>query len=284
MLLMLDEEYRLTRQRGWEEAGQRYDGLAAGPLADLMRQAAAEIFHHAGLAAGQTVLDVGTGPGTPALEAIPHVGKHGKVIGIDWAQSMVETARRHASEAGIGNAEFWVMEAEDLHFPDNHFDAVISRYGFPHFTSAARALAESHRVLKKGGRLAAAMHGAVDRNPYFTAPVLALQAFHLEPTSITDRGPFYFHEADRFEDAMRNAGFTNARAFVHDTQILVPDFEQYWAAQKAGGATVRRALDAVPEALRAEAEIAARNSLMPYVSGNEAVFPAQIVVGVGAKP
>src|SRR3546814_13023776 len=70
-----------TLFRSWEEAGKRYGHLSGGPLADLMRQATEEIFRNAALAPGQHLLDVGTGAGSPALEAIALVGPAGKEIG-----------------------------------------------------------------------------------------------------------------------------------------------------------------------------------------------------------
>ena len=280
---MLDQQYRVRRRREWNEAGKRYDHLAAGPLADLMRQATEQVLKHVALSPGQKVLDVGTGPGNPALEAAAAVSPNGQVIGIDSAPSMIETARRRAKQDGIENVAFLEMEAEYLAFPDNYFDAIISRYGYPHFTSAAQALNESYRVLRPGGRFAAAMHGAVERNPYFTAPVLALKNFHADPTAITDRGPFYFHAPELLERAMRQAGFDTVHAYAHDTTVVIEDFGEYWEAQKAGGASIRRALDAVPEERRVEAEEAALASMGRYVSDNKAVFPAQIIVGVGTK-
>jgi SAM-dependent methyltransferase len=280
---MTDEDYRTIRRREWDEAGKRYNNLSAGPLADLMRQANAQIFKYAALSSGQNVLDVGTGPGSPALEAVAFVGSSGKVTGIDSAPSMIEAARRRAKEAGVENAAFFEMEAENLTFPDNSFDAIISRYGYPHFTNAVQALKESHRVLRPRGRIAAALHGAVERNPYFTAPVLALKKFHLNPTAITDRGPFFFHAPDLLESAMRQAGFDDAKAYAHDGEIIIEDFAKYWDAQKAGGAAVRRALDAVPPERRAEGEQAALAAMSKYVSNNRGVFPAQIVIGVGTK-
>src|SRR3546814_996365 len=97
-----------------------------------MRQATEEIFRNAALAPVQNLLDVGTGAGSPALEAIALVGPAGKVTGIDSAPSMIATARRRAREAGVENAAFVEMEAECLTFPDDSFDAIISRYGYPH--------------------------------------------------------------------------------------------------------------------------------------------------------
>ncbi len=280
---MLDEKYRAIRRREWDEAGKRYDGLSIGPLADLMRQANDQILKNVALSSGQQVLDVGTGHGSPALETIALVGPAGKVTGIDFAPSMIAAARRRVQQSGVRNANFLEMEAEAMAFADNSFDAVISRYGYPHFTDAVQALKESYRVLRPHGRFVAAMHGAVDRNPYFTAPLIALRRFHQDPPPLTARGPFAFHAPEMLEDAMKQAGFDAANAYAHDTTIVIDDFNNYWNAQKAGGAAIRRALDAVPEVRRAEAEAAALASMQTYVTGNTAVFPAQIVVGVGTK-
>lgn len=282
-MALSDEDYRARRRAEWDEAGKRYDKLSVGALADLSRQAAEQIFKVASLAPGQSVLDVGTGAGSPALEAAPHVAPNGKVTGIDSAPSMIVAARRRAGELGIGNAEFFEMEGEHLDFPDGSFDVVISRYAYPHFTSAAQAFRESLRVLRRGGRLVAAMHGAVELNPYITAPILALAKFHPDPSPLTERGPFALHSPALLENALTQAGFGKVTAYAWDTMIVVDDFANYWQAQKAGGAAVRRALDAVPERHRAEAETAALASMEKYVSGNRGSFPAQIVVGAGFK-
>src|SRR3546814_7745083 len=100
---------------------------------------------------------------------------------------MIATARRRAREAGVENAAFVEMGAECLTFPDDSFDATISRYGYPHFTDAVQALRESYRVLRAGGRFAAAMHCAVAANPSFIAPALALQTFHSDTAPINVR-------------------------------------------------------------------------------------------------
>jgi ubiquinone/menaquinone biosynthesis C-methylase UbiE len=283
MAALSDEEYRVTRRREWDEAGKRYDKLSVGALADLSRQAAEQLFKLVQLAAGEKVLDVGTGAGSPALEAAPYVGPGGRIVGIDSAPSMIGAARRRASELGIGNAEFFEMEGESLDFADGSFDAIISRYAYPHFTNASAAFRESFRVLRSGGRLAAAMHGAVELNPYICAPILALRKYHPDPAPLTDRGPFGLHTPQLLEAELRKAGFGDVKVHAYDTTIVVDDFNNYWAAQKAGGAAVRRALDAVPERHRDEAEKAALASMEAYVSGNRGEFPAQIVVGLGRR-
>src|SRR6478609_620754 len=135
-MTLSDEEYRERRRREWDEAGARYSNLSSGALGDLMRQAAEQVFARAALKPGDRVLDVGTGHGSPALEAAALVGPGGQVLGVDWAPAMIESARRRAQEAGLANAQFAVMEAEALDLADETFDAVISRYGYPHFVDA----------------------------------------------------------------------------------------------------------------------------------------------------
>src|SRR4051794_11574831 len=72
------------------------------------------------------VLDVATGPGEPALSIAALVGPEGKVFGIDPAAEMVAAARREADHRGFKNAQFDVAVADDLPFPDDTFDAVVS--------------------------------------------------------------------------------------------------------------------------------------------------------------
>lgn len=283
-MALSDEEYRLKRRAEWNEAGKRYVHLSVGALADLSRQAAEQVFKLADLKPGEKVLDVGTGAGSPALEAFPYVGPAGKIVGIDSAASMIEAANRRAAELGVGNAEFLEMEGEAMSFADDTFDAIISRYAYPHFTHASKAFAESLRVLRRGGRLAASMHGAVERNPYICAPIIAMAKFHPDPQPMTVRGPFALHTPQLLETELRKAGFDGVETLAFDTTIVVPDFKHYWDTQKAGGASIRRALDAVPEKHRAEAEQAALASMAQWVSGNRGEFPAQIVAGRGVKP
>ena len=80
----------------------------------------------ASLKEGETVLDLGSGPGLDCFLAAEKVGNHGKVIGIDMTQEMLEKARDNAVKGNYSNVEFRLGEIENLPVADNSVDAVIS--------------------------------------------------------------------------------------------------------------------------------------------------------------
>ena len=105
------------------------------------------------LAAGERVLDLGSGAGTDSLIAAQMVGPTGQVTGIDMTPQMLAKARAAADEMGAGNVVFLEGEAENLPFPDAQFDVVISNGVIDLIPDKDAVYAELHRVLVPGGRL-----------------------------------------------------------------------------------------------------------------------------------
>jgi SAM-dependent methyltransferase len=57
---------------------------------------------------------------------------------------------------------------------DNSVDGVLCRWGYMLMAEPAKALAESRRVLRPGGRLSLSVWGAAERNPWASVPAKAL--------------------------------------------------------------------------------------------------------------
>jgi arsenite methyltransferase len=102
---------------------------------------------------GQTVLDLGSGPGLDTLLAARRVEPTGKIVGVDLCPEMIEKARRNASLLGLHNVEFIQAQIEKLPLPDASVDVVISNGVFNLCPDKPGVLAEAFRVLRPGGRL-----------------------------------------------------------------------------------------------------------------------------------
>ena len=101
---------------------------------------------------GEAVLDIGCGAGVDSIIAAKLAGPSGSVTGIDLVPEMLARARENARLAGVDNVSFQESSAEQLPFPDNSFDVVISNGVFNLVVDKYKALSEVFRVLKPGGR------------------------------------------------------------------------------------------------------------------------------------
>ena len=114
----------------------------------IFRRFAHDLVTDAHVSVGHVVLDVGTGTGVAAMEAVKRAKSNGIVIGIDRSAPMLELARRKCAK--VKNVTFTMMNAERMTFPDEFFDVVISNCGMPYATFR-ETIAEIFRVLRKGG-------------------------------------------------------------------------------------------------------------------------------------
>lgn len=106
-----------------------------------------------GFCAGQTVLELGSGPGMDSLLAARRVRPTGRVVGVDMCDEMIAKSRHNANLLGLNNVEFVNAGIEKLPLPDESVDVVISNGVFNLCPDKPRVLAEAFRVLRPGGRI-----------------------------------------------------------------------------------------------------------------------------------
>jgi SAM-dependent methyltransferase len=100
---------------------------------------------------GKKILDVGCGYGGRTVYYASRCGA-ASAHGVEVALPMVERCRELASELGSSTTTFSVGQAEDLPFPDESFDAVVSFDVLEHCQDPRRAVEEMTRVLRPGGK------------------------------------------------------------------------------------------------------------------------------------
>jgi SAM-dependent methyltransferase len=145
------------------EQAARYDRIAAGyarwwaPVLAPRATALLDWLEPAIAAGARRLIDVGTGSGTLANEALrrwPSI----EVVGIDASSGMAELAAAEAdrllSPAERRRLDIRVAFADDLPFDDGSFDVAMSSFVFQLVPNRARAIREAHRVLRPGGLLA----------------------------------------------------------------------------------------------------------------------------------
>ncbi|GAM03317.1 MULTISPECIES: class I SAM-dependent methyltransferase [Novosphingobium] len=99
--------------------------------------------------AGEQILDMAGGTGDIAFR----MEAKGAIVTVsDINQDMLDVGIERAMERGIDTLVWSRQNAEELSFPDRHFDAYTIAFGIRNVTHIDKALAEAHRVLKYGGR------------------------------------------------------------------------------------------------------------------------------------
>lgn len=103
---------------------------------------------------GQTVLDVGCGPGTITADLAALVAP-GRVTAVDTGREILDRAAAAAAERGLDNIEFATADVHALDFPDDSFDVVHAHQVLQHVGDPVQALREMRRVCRPGGIVAA---------------------------------------------------------------------------------------------------------------------------------
>jgi SAM-dependent methyltransferase len=163
---------------------------------------------------GTRALDVGTGPGTMALEL---AARGGSVVGIDTSPEQVLAARRVAEERHLeGATEFHVGRAEDTALEAGSFDLVTAGQCW-HWFDGEVVLKEAARVLRPGGVLAIAYYSYLARHSAVARDTEEL-ILEFNPTWAMAGWSGVFPE--HIEAVIRAGfGFVEAFCFDHDEEF-----------------------------------------------------------------
>lgn len=199
---------------------KRLDGIMARGEA-RGRQRVIELLE---LRHGMRVLDLACGPGTLSKPLAALVAPDGELVGVDLADGMIELARA----AGIRNANFQVMDIEQLAFPDGSFDAAACGHGLQFVPDLSRALREAHRVLRPGSRFAASVPVTVDdQRPWKVIDEVVDRWLPPAPVATDQQATrSTVADPDAFRRAALGAGFVEARVEVIEEKVRWESAEQ----------------------------------------------------------
>ncbi len=140
-------------------AGMLYDKKAAAQLerayatTDMIVQRE-ELRRSLRASAGESILDIGSGPGFLACELALEVGENGRIVAVDISSDMNSIASKRIAAAGLGDrVDTFEGDATALVFADATFDAAVSMQVIEYLAEPDAALHQLFRVLRPGGRL-----------------------------------------------------------------------------------------------------------------------------------
>jgi demethylmenaquinone methyltransferase/2-methoxy-6-polyprenyl-1,4-benzoquinol methylase len=207
----------------FDRAAEHYDHacniLSFGTGQEYRRAA----LQRGGLRQGMDVLDVGTGTGLVAREALHLVGSSGHVVGVDPSRKMMAAGRGQVPIAfvqGVG---------EQLPFPDGRFDFLTMGYALRHVPDLDQAFGEYRRVLRPGGRLLlleitkpSSLLGRIVARLYFGTVVPLVARVRTRSADAEELMRFYWHTIaqcvppDIVLSSLQRAGFSARRAVLSD--------------------------------------------------------------------
>ena len=228
---------------------------------------------------GERVLELACGPGGVGIAAARLVAPGGEVVLSDVVAEMTAIAAARAAAAGADNVQARVLDIESIDEPDASYDVVLCREGLMFAPDPARAASEIRRVLRPGGRVAIAVWGPRERNPWLGLVFDAVSAQTGRPVPPPGvPGPFSLGDSATVVALLADAGLAGVQISELPTPLRAGTFEEWWARTSALAGPLAKILAALPEGAAQALRERLRDAVRPYTTPSGLEIPGLTLI------
>ncbi|MFN6474889.1 class I SAM-dependent methyltransferase [Nostoc sp. DedQUE07] len=252
---------------------QEYDRA----IAVVTSQVDEAILDAVGAKSGIQLLDVACGTGWLSAAALK---RQAIVTGLDFAENMVAIAKVRCSQGSFHHGD-----AENLTFESGQFEAVVCNLGILHFPNPEKAIAESFRVLKPGGRYAFTCWTPPTCNPFMALILGSVQTYGSMDVNLPSGPPlFRFGDPTECEMVLSAEGFTQVSVTELPIKWTFSTPEDVMPKIIVSSARLGSILAMQTDEQRRNIENAIIEGASKYVTENGVEIPASVMLAVAYKP
>lgn len=260
----------------WAEHAEYADARSAGLVASMLELTRPR--------PGERVLELACGAGGTGIAAAGRVAPDGHVVLSDVVPEMTAIATARAAAAGAGNVSARELDLDDIDEPDGAYDVVLCREGLMFALDPARAAREIHRVMRPGGRVAIAVWGPRERNPWLGLVLDAVSAQTGRPVPPPGRpGPFALADAGRLEGLLTDAGLSDVKVGEEAVPTRAGSFDEWWRRTTALAGPLARILASLPAGGADHLRARAREAVRPYETEEGITLPGVTLIASGRR-
>ena len=226
---MLAEQLELSDHK--QKVAKVYNLAAAGydqPALRFFPRVAGRLVKLARIREGDNVLDAGTGTGMAACAAAERVGRGGQVIGVDIGEEILEQARRKTDGLPDRSISFLYGDMENLDFPGECFDVVLSASTLFFLPDMSAGLREWQRVLKPGGCVAVSGYGETAFRPLADLFEARIRSYGVALAPVRPFSWQRLTEPEQYLELFQHAGLEKVEVYAEQLGYYLKDAHEWW--------------------------------------------------------
>jgi ubiquinone/menaquinone biosynthesis C-methylase UbiE len=256
----------------WQLSGNAAEQYEKIPARYILGPWALGLVEAAELQRDEKILDLACGTGVVTRAAAAKLGPAGHITGLDLNEGMLKVAMA-LGNPGVGGLAWVRGSALEMDLPDAGFDLVLCQQGLQFFPDQHKALSETHRVLRDGGRAWFSIWA--EAGPYQIAVGAAIATHVDESTARRYKATRDVPDADSLRSQFSDAGFRQVDITRKEMQMRLPEIKKFIIAQLRS-TPFAEAIESLSASDQAALAQDAAEELSPYADGVDAVVPDSI--------